>query len=141
MAIVEHALSGSLEADELGALYAAVGWQIYARDPGRLLAAIDQSTYVGVIRKDGDLVGLVRVMSDDVSILYVQDLLVHPDIQGEGLGRLLLRHVIDRFAHVRQKVLLTDDEDRQHRLYASEGFADVSSIDRLHAFARFDDEL
>lgn len=140
MVSVETVSPGSVGADELAALYAAVGWQAYARDPAQLLRAIEQSTYVAVIRHDDGLLGLVRAMSDDVSILYVQDLLVHPNRQGQGFGRQLLRHVLDRFSHVRQKVLLTDDEARQHRLYASEGFADVSGIDRLHAFARFDDE-
>ena len=46
--------------------------------------------------------------------------------------------IVDRFAHVRQKVLLTDDEDRQHRLYRSVGYEDVTEIDKLHAFVRFD---
>ncbi len=129
----------SLDADELVKLYDAVGWTLYTGDPAALRRAIEQSSYVAVIRGDGGLVGLVRGMSDDVSILYIQDLLVHPDRQGEGLGRALLDHIVDRYAHVRQKVLLTDDEQRQHHLYVSEGFADVAGIDRLHAFARFDD--
>ena len=140
MVSVETVLPGSIGSEELAALYASVGWQVYSHDPERLLAAIEQSTYVVVIREDDALVGLVRVMSDDVSILYVQDLLVRPDRQGEGIGRLLLRHVLDRFSHVRRKVLLTDDEERQHRLYASEGFSDVRGIERLHAFARFEDQ-
>lgn len=128
----------AVEKSELADLYESVGWTVYTRDLDRLERAVSQSTYVGVIRHDGRLVGLVRGMSDDESILYVQDILVHPDHQGTGLGRALLDNIVERFDHVRQKVLLTDDEPRQHRLYASAGFRDAAQIDGLTAFARFD---
>jgi GNAT superfamily N-acetyltransferase len=131
----------SVDTDELVELYDAVGWTVYTRDPAALHRAIEQSSYVAVMRGDRGLIGLVRGLSDDVSILYVQDQLVHPDRQGEGLGMALLDHILGRYAHVRQKVLLTDDEPRQHRLYESQGFADVTGIDRIHAFARFDSVL
>lgn len=84
--------------------------------------------------------GLARGLSDDVSILYLQDILIHPDWQGQGLGKQLLSHCLERFAHVRQKVLLTDDEERQQRLYESLGFRNVSQIagGSLSAYARFE---
>jgi ribosomal protein S18 acetylase RimI-like enzyme len=123
---------------ELADLYGSVGWTAYTRDLDGLESAVARSTYVGVIRDEGRAVGIVRGMSDDVSILYVQDLIVHPDYQGTGLGRALLDNILARFDHVRQKVLLTDDDPRQHRFYAAAGFRDVAQIDGLTALARFD---
>ena len=124
--------------DELVELYASVGWEAYASDPESLEQAVANSTYVACVCDDGRPVGIVRGMSDDVSIFYLQDIVVHPDYQGRGHGKELLEHIVERFAHVRQKVLLTDDEDRQHRLYRSVGYKDVTEVDKLHAFVRFD---
>lgn len=122
--------------EELGVLYDAVGWSAYTGDLDGLARAVENSTFVVCAREDGRLVGLARVLSDDVSIIYVQDVLVSPDQQRKGIGRELLQRCLERFAHVRQRVLLTDDEPHQHRLYRSLGFHDVSKLEggALHAF-------
>lgn len=124
------------DVDELVALYDSVGWSVYTGDPDSLVRALRNSTFVVVARDDDRLVGLARVLSDDVSILYVQDVLVDPVHQRRGVGRQLLERCLDRFAHVRQRVLLTDDEVHQHRLYESVGFHDVVQLHDigLHAF-------
>ena len=124
--------------DELVELYGSVGWTTYTKDPEALELAVTNSTYVACLRDDDRLVGIARGISDDVSVFYLQDIIVHPDHQGRGHGRELLELIVGRFAHVRQKVLLTDDEERQHRLYRSLGYKDVTEIDKLHVFARFD---
>jgi hypothetical protein len=56
------------------------------------------------------------------------------------IGRKLIRMCLDRYSHVRQRVLLTDDEPHQHRLYRGLGFHDVARLDgsALHAFVDFE---
>lgn len=122
--------------DEVVALFDSVGWTAYTSDPPRLLAAIERSTYWVTARDDHNLVGIARGLSDDFSIFYLQDVIVHPDSQQHGIGRTLLERCLTRFEHVRQRVLLTDDEERQHRLYRAAGYRDVATLDnyRLHAF-------
>ena len=108
--------------DRVG-LYANVGWSAYARDPDSLLRAVEQSSYVVSARNSsGTLVGLARAISDDVSICYLQDILVSSDQQRSGIGRALVERVLERYVHVRQKVLLTDDELGQRAFYESIGF-------------------
>ena len=122
--------------DELVALYGSVGWGAYTNDRDGLATGIRNSTLVVTARTNGRLVGLARVLSDDVSIVYVQDVLVSPEFQRSGVGRQLLERCLDRFSHVRQRMLLTDDEAHQHRLYESLGFHDVAKLKGvgLHAF-------
>jgi GNAT superfamily N-acetyltransferase len=124
--------------DELLALYAAVGWTAYTRDPDALLAAVRGSTWVRCERRAGALVGLARVVSDDVSIAWLQDLLVHPDHQRTGLGRALARAALERFDHVRTFALLTDDEPRQRAFYESVGLVALPDAagGRLRSFVR-----
>ena len=93
----------------LSELYDSVGWSAYTRDLDQLTNAINGSDFV-VIAKEGDSVlGLARAISDNASIVYIQDILVRPSHQGQGIGKSLVRAILTRYEHVRQTVLLTDD--------------------------------
>ncbi len=123
---------------EMAALYNAVGWTAYTNDSDQLEKAIRNSTYVVTARHQGELTGLARAVSDDVSIFYLQDVLVHPDHRGKGVGRHLIELCLERFADVRQKVLLTDDSERLHSLYESFGYRPLPTLDGLHGFVRIE---
>lgn len=129
-----------LPQEALLALYGAVGWSAYTRDADGLVRAIQGSTWVCTAWRGPELLGLIRVLSDDVSILYVQDILVQPEHQRAGVGRQLLTAALGRFAHVRQKVLLTDDEPRQRAFYEAMGFRETGDLKRtvLRAFVRIE---
>lgn len=108
---------------ELVTLYESVGWMLYAADPDGLARAVDRSTYVVTARdNDGELIGLARCLSDDVSIMYLQDLLVNPDWRRRGIGTFLAQVCLRRFAHVRQRVLLTDDDPALVAFYEKLGY-------------------
>ncbi len=136
----EYALSSgeSCEQDELVALYTSVGWTSYTSDPALLECAIAGSTYVVTARKDGELVGLARVISDGASIAYLQDVLVHPEHRRRGLASALVAQAFLPFESVRQKVLLTDAEPGQRAFYESLGLTEIRDLpgDGLRAFVR-----
>ena len=120
----------AFQLEDLLALYRSVGWKAYTDEPmgSRLGQAIQNSTYV-VTAWDGDrLVGLVRGLSDDISIFYLQDILINPDYQRQGIGKILIQDCLDRFQHVRMKVLLTDDRLEQMQFYESLGFTNVKNF-------------
>lgn len=122
------------------ALYQSVGWAAYTRDPALLAQALRNSSFVVTARNaEGDLAGLARAVSDDVSICYLQDILVDPACQGAGVGRKLLEAVQARFGHVRQTVLLTDDEPGQRAFYEALGFTEGADFSPgpLRVFALF----
>lgn len=132
--------SAELSDSEVLALYESVGWAAYTRDPELLVRAIHNSSFVVSARgAGGELVGLARAVSDDATICYLQDILVAPEFQGNGVGRQLMTAVQARYGHVRQTVLLTDDEPGQRAFYEALGFtegADFSS-GPLRVFAQF----
>lgn len=125
--------------EELVTLYEAVGWTTYTADPATLEAAVQGSTRVVTARYGDELLGLARVVSDGASIAYLQDVLVHPALQREGVGRSLVRAAFEPFQHCRQKVLLTDDEPRQAAFYQSLGFEEIRDHGegRLRAYVSF----
>lgn len=125
---------------EVLALYEAVGWAAYTRNPDLLVRAIRNSSFVVTARNGaGELVGLARAVSDDATICYLQDILVDPAFQGSGVGRALLEAVQARYRHVRQTVLLTDDEPGQRAFYEALGFTEGADFSPapLRVFALF----
>ena len=120
---------------EMVELYEAVGWLLYAADPDRLATAIDQSTHVVTARLDGELIGLARCLSDDAAVLYVQEVLVRPEHHRQGVGTTLVTHCLDRFAHVPQKVLLTDRDSGDQAFSRSLGFVPAEDANFV-AFVR-----
>ena len=108
--------------EEILTLYQAVGWSNYFNKPEMLKQAYENSLYtVGAYLAD-DLVGVIRVVGDGASILYIQDLLIHPSHQRKGIGRKLFEHVIDKYQDVYQKVLITDDTEKTKAFYENMGF-------------------
>ena len=126
----------SVDVDSLCALYNSVGWSTYTRDIDGLLAAIDGSDFLVIAQEHGTLIGLARAISDDASVVYIQDILVLPSHQGRGVGKGLVGAILERYRHVRQKVLLTDDRPEQIHFYASLGFKNTRDLveTRLNAF-------
>ena len=132
--------AAALDFDQVLALYDAVGWTVYTSSPETVSAALSGSAAIAVAHAGTELVGLARVISDGASICYLQDVLVRPAFQRQGIGRRLVESVLQPFSHVRQKVLLTDDEAGQKAFYESLGYTQVTDNDggALRAFARFD---
>ena len=132
--------SADVSAAEALTLYESVGWSGYARDPQLLVRAIRNSSFVVTARNTGgELLGLARAVSDNATICYLQDILVDPAFQGSGVGRALLEAVQTRFGHVRQTVLLTDNEPGQRAFYEALGFTEGAdfSPQPLRVFALF----
>lgn len=125
--------------DELVALYGSVGWSSCAKDVKLLEKGLRGSLRLVTARFGGRLVGLARVVGDGATIVYLQDVLVHPDHQRTGLGRKLVDEVLRPFHGVRQIVLLVGAEEYQRKFCESLGFAELPGAggEGLQGFVRF----
>lgn len=104
-------------------LYQSVGWTSYTEKPELLQQAVHNSLYVlGAFNHD-QLIGLIRVVGDGLTIIYIQDLLVLPAYQNKGIGSTLINKVRTEFRHVRQQVLLTMEEPETRAFYEKNGFS------------------
>lgn len=77
-------------------VYAGNKWS-HARDPERLRTAVERADLALVAVQDDQVVGFVRTMSDGAFAVYIADILVLPDHQGQGIGRSLLAGVLDHY--------------------------------------------
>jgi GNAT superfamily N-acetyltransferase len=67
---------------------------------------------------------LIRIIGDGITIIYIQDILVLPEYQNNGLGKVLMNEVLKKYRSVRQKVLLAQNEEYLDHFYTSIGFSD-----------------
>lgn len=103
-------------------LYTNVGWSNYINNPEMLKGAYNNSLKVISAWENEQLIGIIRVVGDGYSIIYIQDLLIREEYQGNGIGTLLLETVVRVFDHVYQKVLLTEDQPDKIGFYEKCGF-------------------
>ena len=68
------------------------------------------------------LLGIIRTVGEGCSIVYIQDILVLPEYQRQGIGKALLNEILEIYKNVYQKVLLTDNTERTISFYKSLGF-------------------
>jgi len=81
--------------------------------------------------QDGRQVGFCRAFTDGVSIVYLADVYVLPELRGRGLGVELVREMIENSPHMGVKwILHTTDA---HGLYEQFGFGrpDAKVMERL----------
>lgn len=78
--------------------------------------------------EEAALAGLIRVVGDGHTIVFVQDILVRPQFQRRGIGSALLQAVLNRYAGVRQIELLTDDTPETAAFYRSMGFRELTEL-------------
>jgi GNAT superfamily N-acetyltransferase len=119
-----YSLSKSLSEEKVLELYSDAGWISYTKDMPKLMRGIENSLDV-ISAWDGDrLIGLIRTIGDRETIIYIQDILVLKDYKRQGIGRYLMKQVLDKYQDVRQIILLTDSELEQKYFYESMGMED-----------------
>lgn len=139
-----HFLRGEIPPGEkVVGLYQSVGWSTYLETgPGRLMDALVHSTYV-VSAWDGErLIGLARLISDHVTIFFLQDILVDPAYQRSGVGRQLMGICLEYCQHVDRGVLITDGTPGQDAFYREMGFTALEDLEdaELKAYLRLKPE-
>ena len=113
---------------EILCLYASVGWTAYTEQPEALRKGFENSLLVLGAYENGQLAGIIRVVGDGCTIVFIQDILVFPEHQRKGIGSALLQAVLDQYSHVRQVELATDNTPETIAFYQSMGFRELSEI-------------
>ena len=98
-----------IEREKIIALYRANGWSA-ADKPAELYNALRNCDCL-VTAWDGDkLVGLGNAISDGHLVVYYPHLLVHPAYQGNGIGRMIVARLQERYGHFHMQMLVADRE-------------------------------
>ena len=93
-------------------LYQAVGWTNYTNQPQMLERALSHSLAI-YLALDGDaVVGLIRLVGDGFSSVFVQDLIVLPSYQRQGIGSSLMKDALEDFKEAYQVQLATEETEK-----------------------------
>ncbi|VJK72306.1 GNAT family acetyltransferase [Streptococcus pneumoniae] len=110
-------------------LYQAVGWTNYTHQPEMLEQALSHSLVI-YLALDGDaVVGLIRLVGDGFSSVFVQDLIVLPSYQRQGIGSSLMKEALGNFKEAYQVQLATEETEKNVGFYRSMGFEILSTYD------------
>ena len=110
-------------------LYQSVGWINYTNNPNMLKNAYTNSLKILAAYENEKLLGIIRVVGDGYSIVFIQDIIVLPEYQSHGIGTALLKKILEIYRNVYQKSLLTDNMDETIQFYKSVGFEMDTDID------------
>ena len=124
------------EESEILSLYQSVGWRNYYAYPDMLRKAYENSLCIFGAYEEGDLAGIIRAVGDGVSILFIQDIIVDPRYQRQGVGTKLIQAMLGQYAHVYQIQLMTDDTEKTKAFYNSIGFKPMDEFGCC-GFAKF----
>lgn len=126
----------NIQMEQIIELYDSVHWTNYTHNIPMLEAAIRHSLLIFGAYSGDKLIGIIRVVGDGFSIVYIQDIIVVPEYQRQGIGKMLVSKVDKLYPDVYQKVLLADNQLHSIRFYESCGFSMSNHFNCL-AFLKF----
>ena len=113
--------------DEILRLYTAAGWTAYTENMPALEQGFRHSLLVLAACEGGELLGILRAVGDGFTVVFIQDVLVFPQMRRHGVGTALVKALLDRYPLVRQIELTADDTPEAAAFYRSLGFSDLSA--------------
>ncbi|MDE5630231.1 MAG: GNAT family N-acetyltransferase [Bacilli bacterium] len=81
-------------------LYKSVGWEPIALENAKV--ALLNSVYSVSIYDGEKAIGFGRMIGDQIRFLYICDIMVRPEYQGQGVGRIIMENIINRINEIKK---------------------------------------
>ena len=88
-------------------LYKANGWSAADKPDELFNALINSHSLITAWDKD-KLIGLGNSISDGYLVVYYPHLLVHPDYQGKGIGKMIVDRMFKKYKDFHMQMLTAD---------------------------------
>ena len=128
-AMIKITKESSISIDDVLHLYQAVGWTNYTNQLQMLEQALSHSLATYLARDGEKIVGLARLVGDGFSSVFVQDLIVLPSYQRQGIGSNLMKEALADYKDAYQIQLVTEQTEKTLGFYRSLGFETLSTYD------------
>ena len=106
---IEISLNDNITTEEVIELYQANGWSS-AEKPFQLMNGLRNSHTLVTARHSGKLIGLGNAISDGHLVVYFPHMLVHPLQHRQGIGRLMMEKLLEKYSSFHQQMLTADGD-------------------------------
>ena len=116
---------------EFNLLYDSVGWGAYDNDISK--KALDNTFYSISVYDDNEIIGYGRLIGDTICFLYIQDVMVKPEYQGNKIGTMIMNKLLEKISQIEQensdlRVYLGASKNRE-KFYEKFGFVKRIDVD------------
>ncbi len=89
------------DVDEFNLLYDSVGWGAYDNEVAQ--KALDNTFYSISVYDDDRIIGYGRLIGDTICFLYIQDIMVKPEYQGNKIGTLIMDKLLEKINQIKKE--------------------------------------
>lgn len=82
---------------EYNELRRSVNWPAF--DEKRIQIGLANSLFSVIVVNEETVVGMGRILGDNAIYFHIQDVIVRPEFQGQGIGRLIMDELLDYIAN------------------------------------------
>ncbi|WP_292020851.1 MULTISPECIES: GNAT family N-acetyltransferase [unclassified Brevundimonas] len=94
-----------------------------AKAEANAVAGLPNTWFAVVARRDGQVVGMGRIIGDGGLFFQIVDMAIEPAHQGRGLGKAIMTALMDRLrSHAQGAYVSLIADGEANRLYAQYGF-------------------
>jgi GNAT superfamily N-acetyltransferase len=93
--MIEYRDTHEVDLEQLAALFVTAGWDDRAYPREKLAAVVANSRFIVSAWEGARLIGFARAVSDGVMNAYVSTVAVLPDWRGRGIGREIVRRLVE----------------------------------------------
>ena len=90
---MEYEITDYITPEEYMEMRRLVSWPEFPLE--QAAEGIKNTAHLCCFRKDGKVIALNRVLSDHGYVVYIADVIVRPEYQGQGLGSALMDNAMD----------------------------------------------
>ena len=104
---IVYKYENEIDKNQLVTLFNSAGWKT-AEYPNRFCSAITHSDYVMSVWNNNELIGLISAISDGAINVFITYLLVKPEYQKQGIGKILLTDFCKKFEGFGRRIVSTE---------------------------------
>ncbi len=121
-----------LDKEKVLHLYKQNHWSS-AEKPNELINALENSHGLITAWHNDILVGLANAISDGYLVVYYPHLLILPEYQGKGIGKMIMRKFQEKYSGFHQQILVADGMAID--FYTKCGFVNAGSCKPMWIYA------
>ena len=87
--------------EEFNYFFDEVGWGAHDYEVSE--QALNNNIYSVSVYDNDKIIGYGRIIGDGIIYLYIHDVMVHPNYQGQGIGKQIMKKLVDKINEIKKE--------------------------------------